>query len=261
MICSFNRTAARHVRRGLAALGVVVAATAFADPSFYTARVGPIFDKHCVVCHGPEKQKAGLRLDSFEHAIRGAKSGEVIAAGNVKESELFRRITLPKDDEEVMPNDGKPLLAADEIKVIVPAGHALAGRSTVKAQELAGYPLLLPKSGTTRTRINAWLEPVEEELQTSMELDSTEMIKQFVLAGLGISFMAAAHCSAEVESGRMSMASLAPEPMVRRLGLIYRKDKGLSKAALGFIQAMLDHAAPGTQRSRDIQSNAAAARE
>jgi len=29
--------------------------------------------------------------------------------------------------------------------------------------------------------------------------------------------------------------------MVRRLGLIYRKDKALSKAALGFIQVVLDH--------------------
>jgi len=34
---------------------------------------------------------------------------------------------------------------------------------------------------------------------------------------------------------------LAPEPMVRRLGLIYRKDKALSKAALGFIQAVLEN--------------------
>ena len=30
-------------------------------------------------------------------------------------------------------------------------------------------------------------------------------------------------------------------PMVRRLGLIYRKDKALSKAALGFIQIVLDN--------------------
>ena len=117
MTSSFNR-AALILRRGASAVAALVAANAFADPSFYTARVAPIFDKHCVVCHGPEKQKAGLRLDSFEHAMRGAKSGEVIAAGKVKESELFRRITLPKDDEEVMPNDGKPLLSPDEIKVI-----------------------------------------------------------------------------------------------------------------------------------------------
>jgi hypothetical protein len=29
--------------------------------------------------------------------------------------------------------------------------------------------------------------------------------------------------------------------MVRKLGLIYRKDKALSKAALGFIQVILQH--------------------
>jgi hypothetical protein len=34
---------------------------------------------------------------------------------------------------------------------------------------------------------------------------------------------------------------LGPEPMFRRLGLIYRKDKALSKAALGFIQVVLDN--------------------
>jgi len=34
---------------------------------------------------------------------------------------------------------------------------------------------------------------------------------------------------------------LAPEPMIRRLGLIYRKDKALSKAALGFIQIVLEN--------------------
>jgi hypothetical protein len=33
---------------------------------------------------------------------------------------------------------------------------------------------------------------------------------------------------------------MAPEPMARRLGLIYRKDKALSKAALGFIQVVLE---------------------
>ena len=40
--------------------------------------------------------------------MRGAESGEVIKPGNLKESELFRRITLPESDDDVMPSDGKP---------------------------------------------------------------------------------------------------------------------------------------------------------
>jgi DNA-binding transcriptional LysR family regulator len=132
---------------------------------------------------------------------------------------------------------------SDEIKLLVPGSHSFAGRASVSAEEVAGESLLLPKSGTTRARLNAWFEPVEEELQISMELDSTEMIKQFVKAGLGVSFLAASHCREEVAAGTLATISLAPEPMIRRLGLIYRKDKSLSKAALGFIQVTIEHAA------------------
>ncbi len=89
-----------------------------AEPTFYAARVAPVMDRHCVVCHGPEKKKAGLRLDTFDHVIAGAESGSIVKPGSLKESELHRRITLPGSDEEVMPSDGKPLLSADEIKII-----------------------------------------------------------------------------------------------------------------------------------------------
>ncbi len=67
----------------------------------------------------------------------------------------------------------------------LPAKHPLAGKKWVTPRDLNGYQLLLPKTGTTRTRLDTWLEPVEDELRISMELDSTEMIKRFVMAGLG----------------------------------------------------------------------------
>lgn len=110
--------AARLRPYGLAAAAFACTVTARAEPTFYTARVAPIFEKHCTGCHGAEKQKAGLRLDTFEHALRGAESGQMIKPGDAKGSELFRRITLPATDDEVMPSDGKPLLSADEIKII-----------------------------------------------------------------------------------------------------------------------------------------------
>ena len=81
-----------------------------------------------------------------------------------------------------------------------------------------------------------------------MELDSTEMMKHFVVAGLGVSFMAVSNCRAEVAASKLRTVPLAPEPMVRRLGLIYRKDKALSKAALGFIQVVLDNVGDDTVR-------------
>jgi DNA-binding transcriptional LysR family regulator len=134
---------------------------------------------------------------------------------------------------------------SDEIKAIVAAGHPLAGKRSVAAAELVDYPLLLPKYGTTRARLNEWLELVEDSINVSMELDSTEMVKRFVMAGLGISFLAVSHCLDDLAAGRLCALSLEPEPMLRRIALVYRKDKALSKAALGFIQVVLAHA--GTQ--------------
>ena len=129
----------------------------------------------------------------------------------------------------------------DEIRLIAPVRHPLAERKAVYAPDLLPFQLLLPKSGTTRARLNAWFELIEDDLLISMELDSTEMMKRFVMAGLGVSFVAASNCREEIAAGKLRAIPLAPEPMVRRLGLVYRKDKALSKAALGFIQVVLDN--------------------
>jgi DNA-binding transcriptional LysR family regulator len=135
------------------------------------------------------------------------------------------------------------LIHTDELKLIVPPDHPLAGAASVSPEDMLGQPLLLPKAGATRSRLNLWMENVEDNTQISMELDSTEMMKRFVMAGLGISFLSTSSCVEEIREGKLAAVSLAPEPMFRRLGLIYRKDKALSKAALGFIQVILDQAA------------------
>ena len=149
----------------------------------------------------------------------------------------FGLTQLPVDEKRLQVVD----IHKDEIRAIVPAGHPLASRKSVEAREVTEFYLLLPKQGKTRTRLNQWLEPVEDRIRISMELDSTEMMKRFVIAGLGVSFLAVSNCREEVATGRLHAIALAPEPMVRRLGLIYRRDKALSKAALGFIQVVMEN--------------------
>ena len=129
----------------------------------------------------------------------------------------------------------------DEVRLIVPGRHRLAEKKTAVPEDLLDEQLLLPKQGKTRARLNEWLELVSDQVQVSMELDSTEMMKRFVMAGLGVSFLAVSNCREEIAAGKLRAVSLAPEPMIRRLGQIYRKDKALSKAALGFIQIILDN--------------------
>ena len=95
------------------------ASSASADTkTFYGARIQPLFAGHCVTCHGQNKHKAGLRLDSFQAAMRGSKRGVVIKAGDPKSSELFHRITLPPTDDDFMPAEHKRPLSTDEVRLI-----------------------------------------------------------------------------------------------------------------------------------------------
>jgi uncharacterized membrane protein len=110
------------------------------DPtSFYTLRVQPIFEEKCVLCHNAGKFKGKLRLDTYEHVMRGGKDGPVIQAGEPGKSELFRRVTLPPQSKDFMPAEEKPALSGAEIKVIenwIAAG-ATAHTSDAESQELS----------------------------------------------------------------------------------------------------------------------------
>ena len=67
----------------------------------------PIFRDACVECHGPEKQKGKLRLDSREALLKGGEDGKTVVLGNPDRSDIIRRIALPEDDDDVMPPKGK----------------------------------------------------------------------------------------------------------------------------------------------------------
>ncbi len=89
-----------------------------AEDTFFAKRIAPVLEQNCTACHGDKKQKGKLRLDRFADLIRGGESGVVVKPGDLKGSELFRRITLPHDDDEFMPSEGKPPLQPDEVKVL-----------------------------------------------------------------------------------------------------------------------------------------------
>jgi uncharacterized membrane protein len=94
------------------------AAGSGADPNtFFGARIQPIFTAHCIGCHGADKHKGNLRLDSYRALMRGGKQGPVIQSGNIQGSDLFRRITLPASHDDFMPK-GKQPLTADQVKII-----------------------------------------------------------------------------------------------------------------------------------------------
>ncbi len=77
-----------------------------AEASFL-ALAAPILERHCVACHGPDKAKGGLRLDTLGQLARGGDNGPVFFPGNPRESDLVRRMRLPLDDDDHMPPEGK----------------------------------------------------------------------------------------------------------------------------------------------------------
>ncbi|MEX1239381.1 MAG: DUF1549 domain-containing protein [Cyclobacteriaceae bacterium] len=71
--------------------------------------VRSIFAHNCYKCHSAAKIKAELRLDKKEFVLKGGESGPVITPGHPEESEMVRRLLLPREDEESMPPKGKKL--------------------------------------------------------------------------------------------------------------------------------------------------------
>ncbi len=78
----------------------------------------PIFQSKCISCHNQTKRKGQLILATYQDIIKGGKHGIDIVPGSSITSELYRRITLPAEDKEAMPGDGKKPLSDDQIAII-----------------------------------------------------------------------------------------------------------------------------------------------
>lgn len=87
----------------------VTAPARAADKVDFAKQVRPIFAETCYKCHGPQKHKGDLRLDSVVAINKGGKDGAVLTPGNPDKSDLFHRITLPATDDDVMPPKDGPL--------------------------------------------------------------------------------------------------------------------------------------------------------
>jgi hypothetical protein len=76
----------------------------------WSTKVQPIFDIHCVKCHGPIEQKSDLELDTPEAVFKGGDEGIVVVAGKPDESRLYQYLA-PDADTHMPPK--KQLSEAD----------------------------------------------------------------------------------------------------------------------------------------------------
>jgi mono/diheme cytochrome c family protein len=99
------------MRPALAAALLAAASPArAADPPDAAAAVA-LLRKACVECHGPEKQRGALRLDTRAAALAGGDAGPAVVPGKADTSELLRRVALPAGADGAMPPRGDRLTA------------------------------------------------------------------------------------------------------------------------------------------------------
>jgi mono/diheme cytochrome c family protein/uncharacterized membrane protein len=84
----------------------------------YTDIVKPVLQTKCYSCHGPQKQKGGLRVDDSTHLLKGGEDGPVLLAGKPAESDLVKSLLLPREDKKHMPPKEKPQLTNNQIQLL-----------------------------------------------------------------------------------------------------------------------------------------------
>jgi DNA-binding transcriptional LysR family regulator len=172
-----------------------------------------------------KKQYASVAVSI--HRSERARIMEAIIDNSVD----FGVVSLPVSDNRltVVP------IHRDELVVIAPPRHPLAKLKAAAMADVVKYPLLLPKAGRTRDAIENLFHARQLKPNVSMELDSSELLKRFVAADVGVGFIARSNVVEDVRAKVLAAVPLADAQIKRDLALVFRKDKALSRAALAFI--------------------------
>lgn len=142
------------------------------------------------------------------------------------------------------------LIHQDELVIIAPPGHALGKMKSAPVGDLAKYPLVLPKAGSTRDALDELFRERRLKPNYSMELDSSELLKRFVAAGVGVGFIARSNLQEDVRAGFLAAIPMADAQLRRDLALVFRRDKALSRAGLAFIEIAKKHKFNNVRASR-----------
>jgi DNA-binding transcriptional LysR family regulator len=134
----------------------------------------------------------------------------------------------------------------DRIRLMVSKKNPLAKNTRVSLAEVARQPLIFPKTGYTRQVLDKLFRPYRSRMHVTMELPSVGMIKRFVAADAGVSFISESFARDEVKSGEVSLLSLEGVDLWRELGLAYRKGRSLPRAAQALISLIREMASPKT---------------
>ncbi|HXG11922.1 MAG TPA: PSD1 and planctomycete cytochrome C domain-containing protein [Gemmataceae bacterium] len=185
----------------LFALLLLAAPLSAAEPPDYLRDIKPILTKHCYSCHGPEKQRSNLRLDTVAGALKGGDTGPAIVPGKSSESRLIKAVTGTDDLIPQMPPKGDRL-SAEQVALLrawidagakAPAGE-VAEAAPAKSTHWAFRPPVRPPVPPVKNI--AWVRnPIDhfilarlekEGIAPSPEADRVTLIRRLSLDLLGL---------------------------------------------------------------------------
>jgi len=135
--------------------------------------------------------------------------------------------------QEFMPN---------ELVVIAPPTHRLAGRRHIPVEELSGETIILREVGSmTRDTTERFFRDRGVDVRFGMTLGSTGAIKQAVAADLGIAVLSKQAISLELGMGRLVTLEVDGFPIMRKWFIVHLKEKRLSTAAAALKQFLWDY--------------------
>jgi DNA-binding transcriptional LysR family regulator len=162
--------------------------------------------------------------------IKRADYGKILES-IIDNSVDFGVVSLPVSDNRLT----VVLIHRDELVIIAPPQHPLAKMKSAAVAEVARFPLVMPKAGHTRDALEELFHDRKLKPQHAMELDSSELLKRFVAADVGVGFIARSNVEDDVRANVLAAIPMSDAQIRRDLALVFRKDKALSRAALAFI--------------------------
>ncbi len=129
------RPAARLSRVVLAWTAAMSAAAGAATPVDFARDIQPIFETHCLDCHGDDTQKNGLRLDTVHGILKGSDSGEPLFLRGSSADSLIIRMVTSTDPAHRMPPKGArvPEPEVDRLRAWIDGGAAMPGEEEAAA--------------------------------------------------------------------------------------------------------------------------------
>ena len=174
----------------IASLGFGRGALAVEEIEFDT-HIRPIFEAHCTECHGEEKQKGELRLDTPAAIRKGGDSGEpLFFAGKRDESHLYKLVSR-QDPEEAMPPKEKDALSKEDVELIgrwIEQGAKMPGDGEVVTLTTDHWSFQAVAKEHRHAGVDAFLNEAlaDNDLKPSIRADRRTLIRRLYLVMLGL---------------------------------------------------------------------------